>query len=585
MSFSTALSGLNAATADLNVKSNNIANVNTTGFKVSRAEFGDVFATSAFGTSSKTAIGSGVVLSSVSQQFNQGNLEFTDNSLDLAISGEGFFAMAPTQDSGDITYTRAGAFGINKDGFVVNSEGSFLRTFPVDANGNISATSMSAAKPLQLPASQGAPEPTTELKIATNLPSNGVPISQASIVTPAVAGSDTLDFAAPTVGDSVTIEGVTFTISDGTGPSVVTNATTVDVQVDLTGGATAASDAATAFNAAFNLAKAGAASTALASLSVSTTGAQTTLSDTNAGTASTVSRDVSVATVSGTAPTLVQDVTGSDAVTAAVAVAINPFDPTTYNNSTAATVYDSLGNEHIVTTYYQKVDAAVATPVGTDNQWKMQIYISANDIKQPSTPAPVGIAPNQLVQLGGTAVVQFKNDGTLDTVTPTDPISLAMVSPGTSLSSGAADLTVALNLKGSTQNSGSFAVGALTVNGFPTGRLTGVDVSDDGLIRATYSNGQAVPIGKIALANFANAQALNKIGNTQWKETTDSGPVIAGEAATGSFGQIQSGALETSNVDLTKELVGLITAQRNFQANSKAIETNNTITQTIINIR
>ncbi|MDO7666768.1 MAG: flagellar hook-basal body complex protein, partial [Pseudomonadota bacterium] len=170
-------------------------------------------------------------------------------------------------------------------------------------------------------------------------------------------------------------------------------------------------------------------------------------------------------------------------------------------------------------------------------------------------------------------------------VTPTDPVSLAMVSPGTALSSGAADLTVALNLNGSTQNSGSFAVGALTVNGFPTGRLTGVDVSDDGLIRATYSNGQAIPIGKIALANFANAQALNKIGNTQWQETTDSGPVIAGEAATGSFGQIQSGALETSNVDLTKELVGLITAQRNFQANSKAIETNNTITQTIINIR
>jgi flagellar hook protein FlgE len=585
MSFSTALSGLNAATADLNIKSNNIANVNTAGFKASRAEFGDVFAVSAFGTSSKTAIGSGVVLSNVAQQFNQGNLEFTDNSLDLAISGEGFFAMAPTQDSGEITYTRAGAFGINKDGFVVNSDGSFLRTFPVDANGNISATSMSAAKPLQLPASQGAPEPTSELKIATNLPSNGTPISQTSIVTPAVAGSDTLDFAAPTVGDSVTIEGVTFTISDGTGPSVVTNATTVDVQVDLSGGATAASDAATAFNAAFNLAKAGAASTTLASLSVGTIGAQTTLSDTNAGTASTVSRDVSVGTTGGTAPTLVQDVTGSDAVTAAVAVAINPFDPTTYNNSTSATVYDSLGNEHIVTTYYQKVDAAAATPAGTDNQWNMQIYISANDIKQPSTPAPVGIAPNQLVQLGGTTVVQFSNNGTLDTVTPSDPVSLAMVSPSTALSSGAADLTVALNLKGSTQNSGSFSVGALTVNGFPTGRLTGVDVSDDGLIRATYSNGQAVPIGKIALANFANAQALNKIGNTQWKETTDSGPVIAGEAATGSFGQIQSGALETSNVDLTKELVGLITAQRNFQANSKAIETNNTITQTIINIR
>ncbi|HDY85597.1 hypothetical protein LCGC14_0650030 [marine sediment metagenome] len=444
MSFSTALSGLNAATADLNVKSNNIANVNTTGFKASRAEFGDVFATSAFGTSSKTAVGSGVVLSNVAQQFNQGNLEFTDNSLDLAITGEGFFAMAPTEDSGEITYTRAGAFGINKDGFVVNSEGSFLRTFPVDANGNISATSMSAAKPLQLPSSQGAPEPTTELKIATNLPSNAV---------------------APAGG-----------------------------------------------------------------------------------------------------------------------VPIDPFDPTSYNNSTSATVYDSLGNEHIVTTYYQRLDAANATPVGTDNQWNMQVYIQAADIKQPSTPAPIGTAPNQLVQLGGTSTIQFNNDGTLDTVGPADPVQLVMAGT-TALASGAADLTVALNLNGSTQNAGSFSVGALTVNGFPTGRLTGVDVSDDGLIRATYSNGNAIPIGKIALANFANPQALNKIGNTQWKETTDSGPVIAGEAGTGSFGQIQSGALETSNVDLTKELVGLITAQRNFQANSKAIETNNTITQTIINIR
>ena len=112
-----------------------------------------------------------------------------------------------------------------------------------------------------------------------------------------------------------------------------------------------------------------------------------------------------------------------------------------------------------------------------------------------------------------------------------------------------------------------------------------MDVSDEGLIRATSSNGQAVPIGKIALGNFANPQALNKIGNTAWRETTDSGPVIAGEASTGSFGQVQAGALETSNVDLTKELVGLITAQRNFQANSKAIETNNAITQTIINLR
>ena len=447
MSFSTALSGLNAATADLDTKSNNIANVNTTGFKQSRAEFGDVFAVSAFGSTSNTAIGSGVVLQNVAQQFNQGNLKFTKNSLDLAISGEGFFALAPTLSSGDSLYTRSGAFGINKDGYVVNSTGSFLRAFPVDKNGAISATSMSAAKPLHLPPSAGAPEPTSLLSVATNLPSNATGLKNGTAV-----------------------------------------------------------------------------------------------------------------------------------------LAIDPFDPTTYSNSTSATVFDSLGNQHILTGYYQKIDQAVATPANTDNQWQMDVYMSSKDIKQPSTPTPVGVAPNQLVKLGSTTTLQFNADGTLASTSPAT-ISLAMTAPNTELTSGAADQTIIMNVAGSTQNSGKFSVNALTVNGFPTGRLTGVDVSKDGLVRATYSNGQSVPIGKVALARFANAQALNKIGNTSWKETTDSGPVVAGEAGTGSFGQIQAGALETSNVDLTKELVGLITAQRNFQANSKSIQTSNAITQTIINLR
>jgi len=449
MAFSTALSGLNAATADLDVKSNNIANVNTTGFKQSRAEFGDVFAVSAFGSTSSTAIGSGVVLQNVAQQFNQGNLEFTDNSLDLAISGEGFFAMAPTETSGDTIYTRAGAFGINKDGFIVNNTGAFLRTFPVDASGNISATSMSAAKPLQLPPSAGAPEPTTLLTISTNLPSNAV------------------------------------ALNDGAGTPGV--------------------------------------------------------------------------------------------------LAIDPFNPATFSNSTSATVFDSLGNEHIVTTYYQKVDQAIAGVV--DNQWQMEMYLDSDEIKNPPAGDLVGTAPNQLVQLGVTTDVLFNADGTLLSTTPAT-ITLPMtIAANRELKSGAADQTVTLSIAGSTQNSGNFSVNALTVNGFPTGRLTGVDISDDGLVRATYSNGQAVPIGKLALANFANINALSKVGNTAWKETTDSGPVVAGEAGTGSFGKIQAGALETSNVDLTKELVGLITAQRNFQANSKSIETENAITQTIINLR
>lgn len=415
MSFNTALTGLNAAAADLNVKSNNIANVNTNGFKGSRAEFADVYAVSAFG-SSNTAIGSGTVLNNVAQQFKQGNLEFTDSSLDLGISGEGFFALAPTQNSGEVSYTRAGAFGINADGYVVNSSGQFLRTFPVNPDGTVSSTSMSSTAPLLLPNTSGTPQATANAGLSVNVPSTATSI---------------------------------------------------------------------------------------------------------------------VAT-------------------------IDPTDPTTYNNSTSATIYDSLGNEHILTTYYQKTAA---------NNWDVDVYINE----------PLG----SQTQVGGTEALVF-NPASGGALTSGGPIAVNI----TSLASGAVvPQVVSIALTGTTQNSGGFAVQALTQDGFATGRLSGVDISDDGLVRATYTNGQSTPLGKIAMANFANPQGLKQVGNTAWEETIDSGAVLAGEAGTGTFGLIQSGALESSNVDLTKELVGLITAQRNFQANSKAIETNNAITQTIINLR
>jgi flagellar hook protein FlgE len=164
---------------------------------------------------------------------------------------------------------------------------------------------------------------------------------------------------------------------------------------------------------------------------------------------------------------------------------------------------------------------------------------------------------------------------------PAAPTSMTL----TGLTSGATDMAFTLDVTGSTQFTSPFVVTELTQDGYTTGRLTGIDITDDGIVEANYSNGQSSPLGKIALGQFANPQGLVQVGNTAWRETIDSGEVIAGEAGTGSFGQIQAGALESSNIDLTKELVGLITAQRNFQANSKTIETNNAITQTIINLR
>lgn len=422
MSFNTALTGLNAAQSDLNVKSHNIANVATTGFKGSRAEFADVYALSAFG-SSNTTIGSGTVLNNVAQQFTQGNLEFTENSLDLAIAGEGFFALAPNKTSGEVIYTRAGAFGVDDEGFIVNSSGQYLRTFPVNADGTVSSTALSSSSPLLLPLSSGVPSATTSLKMETVLPS--------------------------------------------------------------------------------------------------------------------------------TAASLVD------------ATAIDPTDPTTYTNSTSSVIYDSLGNKNTLTVYFKKTDAAA-------NTWSVDSYIDE----------PLGLASQ--TQLGVTKTLTFDpaTGGSLTSVP-----SSATYSIGT-LSSGATVPQVfTLDFGGTLQNAASFAVTGLVQDGFSTGKLSGVDISSDGLIRASFTNGQFQALGKIVMANFTNPQGLKQIGNTSWEETIDSGQVLAAEAGSGTFGLIQSGALENSNVDLTKELVGLITAQRNFQANSKAIETNNAITQTIINLR
>jgi len=472
MSFNTALSGLNAASADLNVKSNNIANVSTTGFKQSRAEFADVFAVSAFGTSN-TAIGNGVVLNNVAQQFEQGNLEFTDSSLDLAIAGQGFFALSPTATSSEVVYTRAGAFGVDKDGFVVNSAGQFLKTFPVNDDGTVSSTSITSTVPLQIPSSAGTPSATQNVEIATNLPSTADSF-------PVLGGANSGD--------------------------------TVD------------------------------------------------------------------------------------------SIPIDPEDPDTFTNSTSATVYDSLGNDHIVTLYYQKLnedvdvtgsgDVVANSPVAVGpNKWSVAVYVSGEDIDPASDTAPVllNYMGPPMAGFPAPTITSLEFDpatgGALKTTAPASPTDILIGITQTQWVSGAATFSATIDLTGSTQNSGGFNVISLSQDGFPTGRLSGLDISDDGTVRATFTNGQATPLGKVALANFANAQGLKQIGNTSWKETIDSGAVLAGEAGTGVFGLIQAGALESSNVDLTKELVGLITAQRNFQANSKAIETNNAITQTIINLR
>jgi flagellar hook protein FlgE len=405
MPFRIALSGLNAASSDLNVTANNVANVATTGFKGSRAEFADLFSVSLQGIASN-AVGNGVRVSNVAQQFGQGNIEFTDSSLDLAISGQGFFVLS---DGGALSYTRAGAFQVNRDGYAVNSAQQRLQVYPPIAGGGFNTGGLSD---LRLQTTESAPQATSTVEFVLNLPANAAP-----------------PLSAP-------------------------------------------------FNAA---------------------------------------------------------------------------DPNSYNHATSLTLYDSLGAAHTGTLYFVKT----ATP----NQWDAQLFIDGTAV-------------------GGAQTLQYSNTGQIIV-----PANGQLPFPAYTPATGAAPMNITVDLALSTQFGGNFGVNSVTQNGFTTGRLIGIDIDETGVVQARYTNGRAQPLGQVAIANFSNVQGLQQLGNTQWAETFSSGQALRGQAGNSGFGLVQSGALESSNIDITEELVKMITSQRNFQANAQMISTADSITQTIINIR
>ncbi|QKS28552.1 MAG: flagellar hook protein FlgE [Candidatus Accumulibacter similis] len=241
---------------------------------------------------------------------------------------------------------------------------------------------------------------------------------------------------------------------------------------------------------------------------------------------------------------------------------LSPFDytnPSTYNFSTALTVFDTLGVSHNLTTYY--VLNAPTPPTG--GEWTVYATLDG---------------ANPQVVPGGNLV--FNTSGALSSVPtytlPSWPLSSGAVTPW---SPGVIDFT------GTTQYGSASSVDRLTQGGYTTGSLVGIGVLGDGIVQGRYSNGQTRSMGQLVLATFADPNGLLNLGNNQWSETSTSGPELVGAPASGSRGVIQSAAVEDSNVDLTNELVAMITAQRNYQANAQTIQTQDQIMQTLINLR
>ncbi len=817
MSVNIGLTGIKAADADLRTTGNNIANASTTGFKRSRAEFGDVYASSILGSGSNST-GSGVLLTDVSQQFVQGNISFTDNSLDLAINGGGFFIMS---DGGDVSYTRAGMFSTNKEGFIVDNSGANLRGFGADSDGNIINGVLTD---LQVQSGNQAPQPTAlvssefnldatevapeELVVSTDgsnilLPSAaGAIVSRISSVTTvpsafdfavnnadmnfsvggsaaltvpfnavtvaAVGNNDTLiddatelaailnaafdaapapytrvagvsgmeavdtsgtglgpieiSFSGAAAGNgtnfSVTYGGTgsaglqsivsniapgassAFVVQDnGYNPGildVVTATGTTSLDLSTTPGNNAsAREIATEINLQNQLQNLGVSASAHTQIrlsNVSTTfasgelvlalkpsaagGATSFINLTSAG--STVQEivnaingagitgvsasqsvdglgnpavdivaqngediiiqnlgadasdnvDIEGLTASGAslAPPVNSpgaltlaiseqrilggeiDVSVADGVTVQANVAnpgnvwgslignssntFDPQDPETYNSATSVTVYDSLGNSHIMTQYFVKERTDPLNTATTSNTWSMYVLIDGQDVGNPAAGSSV---PGR-----AQFTMRFNSDGTLDPAsdgpflvtnwTPVDENgnfngALGSNPAGTlPLPNPPTDSNFEIDIAGTTQFGSDFGVISVTQDGFTTGRLTGLNIDDAGIIFARFTNGQAQVLGQVALAGFTNEQGMQPLGSTNWAETFESGTPIVGVPQSSALGAIQSGGLEDSNVDLSAELVKLIIAQRNYQSNAKTIETADQVTQTILNI-
>ncbi|MBI5429604.1 MAG: flagellar hook protein FlgE [Nitrosomonadales bacterium] len=539
MSFQQGLSGLNSSTKQLDTIGNNVANANTVGFKQSQTHFADRFAVALTGASSVQS-GTGSKVAAISQEFTQGNITNTNNPMDHAISGQGFFRLI--DQNGAILYSRNGQFHVDKNGFMANNQGHQISGYMADPATGIINTAQPV--PLQISTADLVPKQTSNLAaggvpigVGLNLDSRAtfpVGLTQGNVTGSAVAG---LTINATNDQMTVTVDGVL------SGTIAIPNATYMT-------SAGLASAVQTAVNADPTLVAAGKS----VMVSADATGAITIKSGT-AGTGSTVA----VANVG--ADTTVANLLGAAPVTTAGAGAFNLLDPSTYNNSTSITVYDSLGSSHVASLYFQK---------SSTNSW--QTFLSLDNSMLPAAGTPL-------------TTLTFDTLGKLVAPVAAPPFGLGQVTSSAFTPFGAAPMTLAFDFSQSSQFGGNFGVNSMTQDGYTSGRLNGFSTGSDGIILGRYSNGQSRALGQMLLANFTSPHGLQPVGNNEWVESAASGGPLLGTPGTSSLGVLQSSSVEDSNVDLTAELVNMITAQRIYQANAQTIKAQDQVLQTLVNLR
>ena len=782
MSFYTSLTGLNAATAMLGVTSNNISNVGTTGFKRSRADFGDIFATSPLQKASST-VGQGVSLKQVSQEFSQGNISFSSNALDLAVTGDGFFPMRSADGLQEL-YTRNGSFLLNEQFNVVNSSGQRLMAATVDSTGSANVNERVV---LTIPQkTSGDAKQTSEVALGLNFPADAPVITEsfnrtnaatynkstaltvydnggngylatiyyvktananqnlpfnkwqtyvfigedqvnASLVQATNANNEkiyvnqygqTQPYSA-VKDEQTTAKTQLFSLDELTATKVsqaaeiagavipetsydwlagktkselsnilVTNAFSVDVDgsgvpvsIDLSKlnslpsttkitGDMIAEEATNQLIRGFGIPRTSGnvtggerygmkvvfdavnkkfvvqSGTTGDASSVAVTGAQTTITNalglqiasvsteavatrgipSSAGVAYGSTPTVNTATNFNVDNTNNKFIVTVDGIKSTVSVDVGEYSLAEFTaalqtkiNSLTEVRTDGLTPKEINGVKVEfdlsrKAFKFTSGTTGADSFIKISgepIWgLSAVEAGRGST--STWIKPTQHVDFANGTPQPKYIDGQGNETTNSDgyiglpawsPVYLdkgeltfdtggKLVSPvaGTQLETvylagGKGALTINIDYSASTQYSSAFAVLSQSQDGAPEGDLVGVTIGNDGLVSASFSNGSQKSLAKILLANFSSPVGLRQIGDSSFLTSAASGKPILGTPGSAGFGTLRAGATERANVDLTQELVDLITAQRNFQANAKAIETSSTMTSAIINLR
>ena len=512
MSFQQGLSGLNGAAKSLDVIGNNIANSSTVGFKSSSTQFADVYASSLNGAGGITA-GIGVRTAAIAQQFTQGNVEASNNPLDIAINGGGFFRI---EQGGVVQYSRNGQFSLDREGFIVNAQGAKLTGYGIGSGGQIAP---GVAVPLKIDSSDQPPKVTSKIEIQLQLDSRvDEPLKEGFDP----ADSDTYNKQVPisvydTLGNPHTLSTYYVRTDDKKTWNVYASKDGTEIGALRAIGVAQGDATATSTRAALD-----AANKAVPQ----------------------VANDIK------TAAEAYADATADALEAGNVIVAPDTVAPISAENlaeirAAAADVADAPGAT------VEQIDAAIAKAINM-------------------RPKPIG----QLTFDTNGALVGNLSARTFNPDIPIVPATGAKL-----------NMPVSIDFTGTTQHGAPMAENFLSQDGFKPGSLQRFTTGADGTILGQYSNGQTKALGQVVLANFTNPNGLEPLGNNAWAESTDSGIALMGTPGTGGMGGLQASATESSNVDLTAELVNMIVAQRAYQANAQTIKTQDSVLQTLVNLR